>query len=168
MPTPIGHSLAGFAIAQASRTVARSRRLLWWSIALASAPDIDFLFTLINAPERVRHRATHSLLAAAVAALVVALYARAKERRFTLHMAFLFVFALIGSHLLLDMMRQSLIPTDGVQLFWPFELSFYSMHPHIFLHTITSEPYAPLPLGVVLRHNTEMVAREIVVLGPIA
>src|SRR4051812_44712984 len=104
MPSPVGHALAGYAIAQTSRSTAYSRRILLYTMLLACAADVDMFFGYFpGEPLMFRHRATHSLVAAFAVSLACAWFYGTTRR--PAGRAFTFAFAVYASHLLLDMLR---------------------------------------------------------------
>jgi LexA-binding, inner membrane-associated putative hydrolase len=137
MPSPIGHSLAGLAVAWVADLVPGDRvwraepaTASWYRRAgnglsatcamLAAAPDLDLLFK--------SHRTyTHSLGAVIVVGLLAALASVALRRvgpshatRITLMCA-----AAYASHLLLDWLGVDLYPPLGLQALWPFDSGWY-------------------------------------------
>jgi membrane-bound metal-dependent hydrolase YbcI (DUF457 family) len=167
MPSPIGHSLGAYALAQASRTSAHSRALLLYAMGIACLPDIDVVpGIIIGPPGLYRHGLTHSLVAAFVVALVAAGFAAATRRR----AGYIFVFTLgmYCSHLLLDMLRASTIPIHGLQIFWPFDHTHYNLPIHIFGHTTESGADRIIPTAADLWANVRMIGLEILVLAPVA
>lgn len=78
MPSPVGHVLFAFAISG----VPKSREVFtrWWPVLAlfaAIAPDLDFLpGMLIGDPNRFHHGPTHSITAAGVFTIVLALIFR--------------------------------------------------------------------------------------------
>jgi membrane-bound metal-dependent hydrolase YbcI (DUF457 family) len=127
MPSPIGHALAGVAVAWAGDLVPGNRA--WRSVSgpaswyeragggltlvcagLAASPDLDLAF--------VAHRTvTHSLFAVCVVGLVAAVVA-ARTRRPVARIA-LMCAAAYGSHLLMDWLGTDHYPPPGLQVFWP-------------------------------------------------
>jgi membrane-bound metal-dependent hydrolase YbcI (DUF457 family) len=131
LPTSIAHAVAG--VATGRLTGLRSAKGwagLAFVVVLANLPDADFLIGAAVGRPRDWHRGpTHTLLAAVVVALVVAVAQRRGGRGFG--RAFLLAFALYGSHLVLDTIMPDRRFESGIPLFWP--LTDY----HV---------YAPLPL----------------------
>lgn len=167
MPSPLGHSLAAYALAQASHSSAHNRRLLLYAVIIACLPDIDILpGILIGPPGFYRHGVTHSLLAALVVSLTAAGLAAATRRR----PAYIFVVTLVMycSHLLLDMLRASTLPIHGLQVLWPLDHTFYNLPIHIFGHTTESGPDHLIPAAADVWANVRMIGLEVLILLPIA
>jgi len=130
MPTPVGHSLAGIAVALAGkrgRPPRDPRRFLaspttLICVALATFPDVDLLFS-------GRHRtATHSVTATIVVAIVAAaMTARDTTRRSGTSGALsriawsaVVMYAVAhGSHILLDWLGRDPSKLPGIQALWP-------------------------------------------------
>ena len=122
--------------------------------AVGVAPDLDLL---IN-----RHSAeTHSIGAAVVAASVAALrrWPIAADRA----RVWLTVFAAWLSHPLLDTVALDTSPPLGVMLFWPFEWGHHQTGWSIFA-PISRRYWLP----DFVPHNLMALARELLLLGPIA
>lgn len=120
MPTTIAHTIAGFAAADVT---GGRRGRGWWvtlllALFLANLPDVDFLPGLLIGDARAFHRGpTHTLLAAVVVGIVFALMAGRRDRRYV--RAFIFAFAMYGSHLVLDAITPDTSGLAGIQLFRP-------------------------------------------------
>jgi len=132
MPSPIGHALAGAAIAlSAHPTLARrgvpdgepaaagwswpalDLRLLLLCMTLAALPDADLLTP-------VRHRtATHSLISIVVVTIVATAVTGWVTPRRAVRMGLL-CGAAWGSHVLLDWLGADPNPPGGIQALWPF------------------------------------------------
>lgn len=118
MASPIGHSIIGLAMAEAGDR--RSNRR-WYLLAVVAVnfADLDFLPGLLVGDINRFHRSiTHSLLAALIFGLTVALIARllmAPAVRAGLLAAGLYV-----SHLLLDFLSGNPSEASGQPLLWPF------------------------------------------------
>ena len=126
MSSIVGHMLGGAVAAQAAagEISPPQRRRLYVLAALASVlPDLDVLvFMLLRPLEMTPHRgASHSLLFAALSALLLALLC---VRYFSLTRARLFVcvFAAYTSHLVLDYLMGG---GPEVMFFWPFSMQGY-------------------------------------------
>ncbi len=163
MPTPIGHSLAGYAAARLTRVQLGSneRRLFLIAAAFGVLPDV-----LGQLTERfegaAQHGFSHSIAAMLLVSLVAAGVARLAGWRFW--PVLLFVGAAYGSHLVADLLRPPLGPTSGEQLFWPLPPRYaidLNILPHVPTHgIIRNEGGWAVLSGFVLR--------EILVLAPIA
>jgi membrane-bound metal-dependent hydrolase YbcI (DUF457 family) len=146
MPSPIGHGLAGLITGQ----VVSPRQLLL-PVALAMAPDLDFLWG--------RHSMeTHSLGAAVLVGLVVLAATRGRDPRLALACALAW-----ASHVAFDWLGSDDSPPLGVMALWPFSTDFYFAHAYVF-DAISRRYWQP---GFV-SHNLLAVAKEVAMLGPIA
>ena len=174
MPTPVGHSLAGIAVALAGERGRRPRDprrflaspMTLVCVALATLPDADLLFPGLH------RTATHSVTATIVVTIVVAaVTARATTRRFGTGGArssiawsvVVMCAAAHGSHILLDWLGQDPSMLPGIQALWPLSdrwfISGWDLFPgeerrHIF----------SLPAMV---HNLKVLAWELGILGPV-
>jgi hypothetical protein len=179
MPSPVGHALAGAAIAwsldrrgeadlngtrAASRFHAeRSRRQLgpqviaWTCAALAVAPDLDLLGPW---PHRTF---THTVLAAALVAIVSTLVTARVTGRIHWRIVLLCTVA-YGSHLLLDWLSEDTRLPRGVQILWPFSHRWFISDWQIFRSTIREHIFSVNSMRI----NILAVVQEIAILGPIA
>ncbi len=130
MPSPVGHSLAGLALAALASFRGRDpewRRTLcrYWKpaaagILLANLPDIDYLPGLLTGDFNAFHHVyTHSLgwillTSAGLAALAFGL-GHSRPGRW-----FVFPFVLQLSHLVMDMLTDDGRPPFGILFLWPF------------------------------------------------
>ena len=164
MPTPIGHSLAGYAAAKLTRVQlgANEKRLFLAAAAFGVLPDVLGLLTETFRAES-QHGVSHSIVALALVSLAAAGLARGVGWRFW--PVLLFVGAAYGSHLVADLLRPALGPTSGEQLLWPLP-GRYGISVNILPHV---PGWAGMPgLGTWLRGMSALVLREVVVLAPIA
>ncbi len=164
MPTPLGHSFAGYAFARLTRVrITRDERAFFaFAAIIAILPDL-----LGQGLERLAgiesHSFAHSLAALALVSLVTA--AIATRRGFRFWPVLLMVAAAYGSHLAADLLRPELSPRDGEQLFWPLPGTYavrFNILPHIPDHVEfpSAAAYARTLGGILLR--------ETLVLGPLA
>jgi len=164
MPSPIGHALAGAAIALVADSLQKDRRdsqprakLVAICIGLALAPDLDFVYPPI-------HRTmTHSIVAVVLALAAAAVISRRRSVASVWHMA-LTCGCAYGSHLLLDWLGDDGNLPSGVQLLWPFRNTWYISEWHVFRATVRSEFFQPSTLLA----NMRAVVQEILILAPIA
>ena len=158
VPSPIGHALGGLALAWAvappdlsSRDGRRQAVIL---AAITVAPDLDLLIG--------RHSAeTHSLGAALIVAAIAAWqrWPVARER-WRIGLA---VFLAWASHPLFDSLGQDGTPPLGVMAFWPFSREYVRTGIVVFM-PISRRWW----LDEFVVHNLTAVAREILILLPIA
>lgn len=156
MPTPIGHALAGLAIAGlASRQGALTTRQIGVLVAFAIAPDLDLLGKFIDGVNHHRG-ATHSVVAAGFAGLAGLLASRAGWKAPS-------ALAMSGawfSHVLLDFLGVDTTPPFGEMVLWPFSQDFYISPVALFYDVGRS-----MTLETV-RHNLVALALEAAVLVP--
>jgi membrane-bound metal-dependent hydrolase YbcI (DUF457 family) len=171
MPSPIGHALAGVAVAWTADLVAGDRAWRtapatgsWYRRAgggltlicagLGAAPDLDLAFTA--------HRtATHSVTAVMVVAVVAAAIAAGTGRsvaRITSMCA-----AAYGSHLLLDWLGADFYPPRGLQLLWPFNQEWYISGLDLFRQTARLRIFTRGPMLT----NVRAILQELAIVGPI-
>jgi inner membrane protein len=118
--TPVGHSLAAYAVYNffASRTGRKDCRWLLSSVSVANAPDLDFVPGLFLGQPALYHQGiTHSLSGAVAVGLLLAaiFYIRGESFR----QVFGFFFLAYLSHLIIDLLGPDKRPPYGIPLFWP-------------------------------------------------
>src|SRR4051812_44374017 len=170
MPSPIGHAIAGVAIAWTAEAVnsprahreskrGDSNRGLTTALACAAVamvPDLDLLLPL---PHRT---ATHSLLTL-VAGTILAIAVTGKVRpsgRFIV----LACIAACASHLLLDWLAEDSTAPRGIQLLWPASRDWFISGLDLFRGTARREVFT----AASMRTNALAIAQEIAILGPLA
>lgn len=157
MPTPIGHALAGIAIAGAGRGSTMSGRDVAILAICASAPDLDLVLRLFDGVNHHRG-ASHSLGAAGLVFVATLLLRRAGVR--------LPGSVLMGgawaSHVVLDYLGVDTSPPFGEMALWPFRDAFFISPVSVFLDIPRSFTAAAI------RHNLVALAIEVAVLGPVA
>lgn len=185
MPTPIGHALGGLIIGLAlaprgpsfadpapgpmrsqdqgdgspfttrqpwhTRVLgtAHARTFVLFCVVIACLPDVDFAWGGHN-------RETHSLGFAFVIGVAVWLWQRSGRLAAACGLA-------VGTHVLFDWLGSDDFPPLGVMALWPFSQEFYFADAFIF-EAISRRYWLP---GFV-QHNLLAVAREVVILAPIA
>ena len=170
MPSPVGHLVAGLAVAWAAEAVAspgRKRRaagqppapaaapLALACAALALAPDLDILLAT--------HRTfTHSLGAVAAAAVAGGAVARALGARALA--SGLTCGLVVASHILLDWLGRDSNTPRGVMALWPLSTAY--LYSGIDLFAEVSRRYWNPDEFIV--KNTASVVREVLILGPVA
>lgn len=122
MPSPIAHSVSGFAMAwlfpldkNATRLSKRGLAQLFYGLFIAAAPDLDFIPQLLTG-QRYHHGFSHSLIFALGFTLVVWAIGYMAMRGESARL-FLLTLMLYGSHLLMDYFTAG---GPGIQLLWPF------------------------------------------------
>ena len=158
MPTPVGHALAGLAIAGiASRRSALPASHIGALVGCALAPDLDLVLRFVDGANH--HRGpTHSVGAAILAGLIGAVLTRF---RFDAPKAWL-ISAAWGSHVLLDYLGVDTSPPAGEMALWPFSNGFFVSPIQVFYDVPRS-----FTLAATI-HNLQAVAIELIVLAPIA
>lgn len=163
MPSPVGHLLAGVAVAWTVSPRA-DHRLIAAAALLAAAPDLDLLLP-------IQHRTiTHSVTAAAavtiVAMLVTGKVTRLRASRFG-GQARWRVAAVCGlafaSHLLLDWLGPDPVFPHGLQALWPFSDRFFISGWDVFRPTARTELFT----RATAVRNLTAAAWELMLLGPL-
>ncbi len=140
MPSPIAHSVTGYAIA---RLFPRSPLGKPWGglttavygVVIANMADLDFVPQVLTG-ERYHRGPSHSLCWAIAFSLGVWLLGYGLTKRWSRQLLF-FTLLGYGSHLLLDFFTQG---GDGIQLLWPFSASYFLSPISIFPSTHWSKP----------------------------
>ena len=174
LSSPIGHSLAGYAVyAFKYRTLRlKDAKLVLLTLLAANLPDLDFLpGLLVGTPNVYHHGISHSLGAAVVCSAGLALIARRIGFR-SFKGFFLFFLALYGSHLLLDYISIDEKYPLGIPLLWPLTDARYLL-PHPILPPIhhALRDHASLSQfvdDVFSLHNVFAMLLEAAILLPIA
>jgi len=173
MPSPIGHALAGVAVAWAADLIPGNRTgrtapptASWYRRAgngltltcafLAAAPDLDLLV------DGTHRSISHSIFAVVVTGIVAAIAARLTHRPVT--RVALMCAAAWATHLVLDWMSvDKLFAPYGIQLLWPADrwfISGWDVFPGTERHNIFG--------AAAIMTNAKSAAVEIVLLGPLA
>ena len=141
MPLPLAHSLAAAAVYKGldadGRFIAWKRLLL--AVMIANLPDLDLIpGILVGEPNRYHHVGfSHSVIFAAVAAVVVGLAAAAVGRSWPTACnrlsgaagTALMVGLLVGSHILLDTLNRDFRAPSGPPAFWPLSNAGVQIYP---------------------------------------
>ena len=170
MPSPIGHALAGIAVAWTADLIPGNRAWRtapdaapWYQRAgdgltllcagLGAAPDLDLAFAA--------HRTvTHSL--GAVCLVGVCAAALAANARRPISRVALMCAAAYGSHLLLDWLGADFYPPRGIQLMWPINREWYISGMDVFRQTARLRVFTHGPMMT----NARAILQEIAILGP--
>ena len=157
MPSPIGHSLAGFAVARllGVRDLPHTAR----AVLAANLPDVDFALGLSHGGP------THSLGAALACGAVSALLpGRGGAGR-----AFRLATAAYTSHLLLDWLGKTPEGAGGgIPVIWPLSDWRTASPRHVFPTISTKGGDGPFVAQLINRHNLRAGLYELTLLGPIA
>jgi inner membrane protein len=157
MPSPIGHAIAGAAVAWGGDALDRRRssvRLVVVCALLGAAADLDLLLP------RYHRSYSHSLVAAALVLIIAAVVTGRVTRWRT---AFLCC-AAYASHLLLDWLGADTLPPAGLQVFWPFVGRFFISGFDVFAEVERRHPFAP----ATILQNLRAAAQEIAIVAPVA
>jgi inner membrane protein len=174
VPSPIGHVLAGAAVAYAGDLIDHRRSPIGLVAAcalLAVAADLDLL-------QPGHHRSfTHSLtavafvfiVAAAVTGEVTRLRATRDGGQVVRHHLGRWRIALVcacayATHLLLDWLGADRLPPYGLQVFWPFDTRFFVSGLNVFAETERRHPFS----GATIVQNLWAAAQEVAIMAPIA
>jgi membrane-bound metal-dependent hydrolase YbcI (DUF457 family) len=156
MPTPIGHALAGLAVAGVSgggHRMANSH--LGVLVFCATAPDLDLVLRLIDGVNHHRG-ASHSFGAAVLVGIAGFLL-----RRFGVPLPSGWLMgAAWASHVVLDYFGLDTSPPIGEMALWPFSSGFFASPISVFYDVPRSLT------AVAMRHNAVAVVIELVVLVP--
>jgi len=170
VPSPIGHALAGIAVAWTADLIPGDRAWRtapetspWYLRAgdgltllcagLGAAPDLDLAF--------VAHRTvTHSIGAVFFVGLFAAALA-ANARRPIARVA-LMCAAAYGSHLFLDWLGTDFYPPRGIQMLWPINQEWYISGIDVFRQTARLRIFTHGPMMT----NIRAILQEIAILGP--
>lgn len=127
MPSPIGHALAGLTVGWLNEKDAPGRRpwlrdaatpLALWCACMAAIPDADLLIPHFH------RTATHSVTAT-VLVLIMTVAVTGKVTGIPNWRLAFALAAAHGSHLLMDWLGFDRNPPPGIQLFWPFDPTYY-------------------------------------------
>jgi membrane-bound metal-dependent hydrolase YbcI (DUF457 family) len=173
MPSPIGHSLAGYAV---GRFIGKENgRGLFYqvlgTIMMANLPDMDFLpGLLLNRPALFHEGILHSLGFALFFSLIGAAIAWKLGK--SIRQTFILGLVAYSSHLLLDMLQPDGRPPYGIPFLWPIN-RLYLMSPVALLpgvHHVASTSATTLDLitGLLDRHNLWAIAFEVSLFGSFA
>ena len=163
MPTPIGHALAGLAVAWSAeppnkaQPLARAlaRPLTLACLTLAVLPDLDLLYPPVH------RTATHSIGAVVLIAIIAAGVTGWVTGRINWRIAVTCA-AACASHILTDWLGtdRNYAPY-GIQMFWPFDHQWYISGWDVFLPVERRNPFS----AATIRTNASAAIREIVILG---
>ena len=156
MPTPIGHALAGLAVAgiatRGDASVPRTSVLVFCAVA----PDLDLVLRFVDGMNH--HRGpSHSVTAAVLVGVLGLVLARGRPwKRLAPWAAAAWL-----SHVVLDYLGVDTSPPRGEMALWPFSDAFFASPIPLFYDVPRAFDLASI------RHNLTAVAIEIAILGPI-
>ncbi|MDJ0704364.1 MAG: metal-dependent hydrolase [Leptolyngbyaceae cyanobacterium MO_188.B28] len=169
MPSPIGHTLAGFCgyVLMHQPVKRHQRRWLLLSVILtANLADFDMLPGLMMGDPGAFHRQwTHSLTAAIAAGIVfsqLARYLKLPKGRWGIWAA-----GLYAGHVLLDMLVTDVRPPAGVQLLWPFSMAYYISPITVFASFNYFDPTLGFVKTLLRAQNLFAILRESLLIAPL-
>jgi inner membrane protein len=163
MPSPIGHTLAGCAVASALIPPGAPQAWEVWALCLISAnlPDVDFIPGLLTRNPRAWHRGpSHSVMAALVVAGLGASLVTWPSMPWLTRAGLIFL--AYGSHVGLDYFT----PGRGVLLGWPFSCQ---------RHRASHPWFLSVPFGMTRQeggtrrgswHLLRAIGREVLLMSP--
>jgi membrane-bound metal-dependent hydrolase YbcI (DUF457 family) len=172
MASPIGHALAGLAVAWGADLVPGNRAwrfappsASWYERAgngltlacavLAAAPDLDLPFG------RVHRTVTHSLVSVIAVAAVAGL--TAARARLPLRRLVIMCAGAWATHLLVDWLSADQSTPRGIQLLWPFDDRWFISGWDLFIGSERRDLFS----APTMRRNLEAIAQEVAILLPI-
>lgn len=175
MPSPVGHTLIGLAVAVPAlvprgswatvlRGIVAKWPLLLGAVVLANAPDFDYLPGILAGDlNAYHHYYTHTMgWAVLVAAgLWMVQLARDADRGWRLDLLLL-LFLLLSSHLLADWLTDDGRPPYGIMAWWPLDDRFTLSSAPVFMRLHKREWSEFVQL-----HNFKAVGWELVVCLPL-
>jgi hypothetical protein len=168
MPTPIGHSLAGFAAGEAAGVRLAKRR--WVSMLglmlIANLPDADYIpGYLVGRPNAYHHYALHGIGAAVSVGAVIGMFYWLRFRRFLPYFAL--TSATYSTHLLLDYLAVDTSAPFGLQLFWPLTTKFFVSPFPVFMDIAKGQNNEAFFASLLAWHNLRSILWELVVMVPV-
>ena len=156
MPSPIGHALAGAAIAWSFRGPSTGWKLPVACAACAALPDIDLLYMPTH--RTATHSVPVAVLLTIVAVVVTGWVNPIREwagRRFGVGSQTFIIGLACGlawsSHILLDWLGADANPPYGVQAFWPFSDTWFYSGVDVFPGTQRRNPLSASAMLINLR-----------------
>lgn len=171
MPTPVAHTLAGYAFARLSPK--RAGRLPLFMLVLilfaANAPDMDFIpGLLVGRPSDFHSGITHSLGFALLISAFMAGALSFKTGRFLPN--FLLFLGAYLTHMLLDYLNPDGRPPYGIPALWPFSSQYFISSTPVFLGVHHSDLGAGTTIGfirsVLNMDNLRAMIYEALVMAP--
>lgn len=170
MATPIGHSLAGYAVHtffDRQGDVGR-RNWIWLAVFMAIAPDLDFVPGFLAGTPALYHQGVSHSLGFALAVSLGAAAICAKRNYFLPVLALCFSAYL--SHLVIDFFGPDGRLPYGQPLFWPVSTEHFISPVKIFwgMHHAGSSDASQLEwiTGVLSPYNLAAILVEVLVIGP--
>ncbi|RPI85044.1 MAG: metal-dependent hydrolase [Chloroflexi bacterium] len=173
MPSPVGHTIAGLAVALISQK-RKNRRYIFpiiLCVFFATVPDFDFIpGLLMNRPALFHGDLTHSIGFAFVISAVAAVSLRLKG--LSILSTFTLGFTSYLTHLLLDLFNPDGRPPYGIPLLWPISETYYlspwTMFTGVQHASSTSTTTLDFLRQVITFHNIKAIGVEILLVTPIS
>jgi inner membrane protein len=169
MPTPIGHSLAGYLIFTARNS--HENQLKWTdmlvAVIIANMADLDIIpGILVGNANKFHHGITHSIGFAVIVGLLAGLlFFIIKRKNFLLYFS-LFFFSYF-SHVLLDYLAADTKAPFGEQLFWPISQIYVLSPIPIFSDVHKASDSSVFLQSLFNWHNFRTIVIECAILIPI-
>ncbi len=163
MPSPIGHTLAGCAVALAVMPSQMLQAWEAWALCFicANLPDVDFIPGLLTGDPRTFHRGpSHSVMAALVATCLGGALLTWSAVPWQIGAGLIFL--AYGSHVALDCFT----PGRGVLLGWPLSSRRYQATRPWFLSLSPEKAYYAIWAKRGRRHLLRAVGREVLLISP--
>jgi membrane-bound metal-dependent hydrolase YbcI (DUF457 family) len=156
MPSPLGHTIAGLAVAELFQY--REGRVRRQAVLMANVADLDMLPGVLTRrhPDATHGRVSHSFGAAIVAGVLAGGSAKARGRRFGPR--FLQAVAAYGSHVALDYFGKE--PEDGLPVWWPVSERPHASTRRWFKTILSHSKKHGFWKGLLNRSNVKALARE--------
>jgi len=124
MCSPVGHSLAGYALYQVCHgkgKLARDWRRIVLYVFAANAADLDFIPGIfLGDANRFHHGISHTLGFSLLFALIMYMVSRFRTKK-----DFAIFFSLYFGHVVIDFLTADSSTPFGVMLFWPFRQRYF-------------------------------------------
>jgi hypothetical protein len=162
MPSPVGHALAGAAIALAAEPALRRGVAPRFGTAviglacLAALPDADLLYAPVH--RAITHSVGATVLISIIATAVTGWVTGTRNYTFGLLCGLAW-----GSHLVLDWLGADPTPPRGIRALWPISDRWFVSDVDLFRGT---ERRQLLTVSSVI-YNLQAVGREVAILGPV-
>jgi len=168
MPTPVGHSLVGYAL---YLSLIRDKLKKGWKtillvIFVSNLADIDYLPGLIvGYPNRYHHGLTHSLGFTLVIGALVALFYFCGHKQIRFFRLFLIFSIVYFSHIVLDFFAIDTSFPYGEPLFWPVTKEYFISPVSLFLDVRKASTTDMFVRSLCSKHNLLAVITECIILG---
>jgi len=134
MPSPVGHTLAGYFIYESERKIEDpfDWKKMGIFVFVSNLPDMHYVpALLLGNVDRFHYPFLHSFCLGGIVAGCVYSVLKIKKSREALYWGRT-CFFLYSAHILLDYLCKNNYPSDGLVLFWPFSDDNYTAPIHLF------------------------------------